>query len=116
MHMAWLRAVGGRLKSDYRYSVGVVYNTFPVPAEEVDLSSLGPLAQAILDSRAIYQDATLAQLYDPDLMPLELRRAHQKLDQVVDRLYRQKKFNSGQERIEYLFRLYDKMQESSQEN
>ncbi|MCY4280553.1 MAG: N-6 DNA methylase, partial [Acidimicrobiaceae bacterium] len=116
MHMAWLRAVGGRLKSDYRYSIGVVYNTFPVPAEEVDVSSLEPLAQAILDSRTIYQDAMLAQLYDPDLMPPELRRAHQKLDQVVDRLYRQKKFNSEQERVEYLLRLYDKMQESSQEN
>ncbi len=109
MHMAWLRAVGGRLESRYRYSIGVVYNTFPVPAEEVNLSSLEPLAQAILDSRAIHQDATLAQLYDPDLMPPELRRAHQKLDRTIDRLYCRKIFGSERERVKYLFTLYEKM-------
>ena len=109
MHMAWTRAVTGRMKSDYMYSVGVVYNTFPVPPKEADLSSLDPLAQAVLDARAAHPDATLADLYDPDLMPVNLRRAHQALDRAVDRLYRPRKFSSERERVEYLFALYERM-------
>ena len=92
MHMAWMRAVTGRMKSDYMYSVGVVYNTFPTPlgfkSENASLSTLEPLAQAVLDARAAHPDATLADLYDPDLMPPNLRRAHHALDRAVDRLYR----------------------------
>ena len=91
MHMAWLRYVGGRLKSDYRYSIGLVYNTFPMPHEKPDLSKLEPLAQAVLDARAAHPDATLADLYDPDLMPPDLRKAHQALDRAVDKLYRRKR-------------------------
>ena len=66
MHMAWLRHIGGRLKSDYRYSIGLVYNTFPTPPAGADLSKLEPLAQAVLDARAAHPDATLSDLYDPD--------------------------------------------------
>ncbi len=109
MHMAWLRHVGGRLKSDYRYSIGVVYNTFPLPPAEEDLSVLESLGQAVLDARAADAGATLATLYDPDLMPPGLRRAHQSLDRTVDRLYRRRKFNSERERAEHLFTLYEKM-------
>ena len=109
MHMAWLRHVGGRLKSDYRYSIGLVYNTFPLPDEGADLQSLNPLAQAVLDARAAHPDATLADLYDPDLMPLNLRKAHQALDRAVDRLYRPKRFASERERVEHLFVLYERM-------
>ena len=109
MHMAWLRNIGGRLKSDYRYSVGVVYNTFPMPPEGADLSKLEPLAQAVLDARAAYPDATLADLYNPDLMPPDLRRAHIGLDKAVDRLYRRKGFATQRERVEHLFMLYEKM-------
>ena len=76
MHMAWLRHVGGRLKSDYRYSIGLVYNTFPTPPGSSDRSKLELLAKAILAARAVHPDATLADLYDPDLMPLNLRRSH----------------------------------------
>ena len=65
MHMAWMRAVTGRMKSDYMYSVGVVYNTFPMPPEKPDLLKLEPLAKAVLDARAAHPDATLADLYDP---------------------------------------------------
>ena len=109
MHMAWLRHVGGRLKSDYRYSIGLVYNTFPIPDEGTDLQSLYPLAKAVLDARATHPDATLADLYDPDLMPPDLRKAHQALDHVVDRLYRPKRFASERERVEHLFVLYERM-------
>ena len=113
MHMAWLRHVGGRLKSDYRYSTGLVYNTFPTPPDfenrKADHSKLESLAQAILDARADHPTATLAGLYDPDLMPPNLRRAHQALDRAVDRLYRKSGFASERERIEHLFMLYEKM-------
>lgn len=109
MHMAWLRHIGGRLKSDYRYSIGLVYNTFPTPPKNANLSKLEPLAQAVLDARAAHPDATLADLYDPDLMPPNLRRAHQRLDRAVDRLYRAKGFSSERERVEHLLTLYEKM-------
>ena len=109
MHMAWLRHIGGRLKSDYRYSIGLVYNTFPLPPDGLDSSKLDPLAQAVLDARAAHSDATLADLYDPDLMPSNLRRAHQALDRVVDRLYRRAGFASERERVEHLFMLYERI-------
>ena len=109
MHMAWMRTVTGRMKNDYMYSVGVVYNTFPTPPAGADLSKLEPLAQAVLDARAAHPDATLSDLYDPDLMPPNLRRAHQSLDLAVDRLYRAKKFSSEHDRVEYLFMLYERM-------
>ena len=109
MHMAWLRHIGGRLKSDYRYSIGLVYNTFPTPPAKANLSKLEPLAKAVLDARLAYPDATLADLYDPDLMPPNLRRAHQAIDRAVDRLYRRTGFTSERERAEHLFMLYEKM-------
>ena len=113
MHMAWLRHVGGRLESRYRYSIGLVYNTFPAPPAfadiSADLSKLEQLAQAVLDSRAAHPEATLADLYDPDLMPVSLRKAHQKLDHAVDRLYRRTGFQTERDRIEHLFMLYEKM-------
>ena len=110
MHMAWMRTVTGRLESRYMYSVGVVYNTFPMPPEGApDPSKLEPLAQAVLDARAAHPNATLADLYDPDLMPPNLRRAHQSLDRAVDRLYRRTEFVSERERVEHLFALYEKM-------
>ena len=114
MHMAWMRTVTGRMKSDYMYSVGVVYNTFPTPpgfkSENASLSALEPLAQAVLDARAAHPDATLADLYDPDLIPPNLRRAHHALDRAVDRLYRRARFMSERERVEHLFALYERMQ------
>ena len=109
MHMAWLRHIGGRLESRYRYSIGLVYNTFPLPSKDADLSRLEPLAQALLDARATHSVAALADLYDPDVMPLNLRQAHQALDRAVDRLYRRSGFSSERERVEHLFMLYEKM-------
>ena len=109
MHMAWMRTVTGRMKSDYMYSVGVVYNTFPAPPAGADRAALAPLAQAVLDARAAHPGATLADLYDPDLMPPGLRRAHARLDRAVDRLYRRAPFASERERVEHLFALHEKM-------
>lgn len=107
-HMAWLRTFGGRLESRYRYSIGLVYNTFPMPSTK-DLSKLKLCAQAILDARAKHPGATLADLYDPDMMPADLRRAHLANDRAVDKLYRTGGFASERERVEHLFMLYEKM-------
>ncbi len=113
MHMAWMRAVTGRLESRYMYSVGVVYNTFPTPPGfadgRADLLRLEPLAQAVLDARAAHAGAALADLYDPDLTPPDLRRAHARLDSAVDRLYRRGGFASERERVRHLFKLYETM-------
>ena len=110
MHMAWLRHIGGRLESRYRYSIGLVYNTFPVPPVPAErLQRLEPYADAILAARAAHPDATLADLYDPDLMPINLRKAHRDLDRAVDRLYRRSPFSSDRERVEHLLGLYEKM-------
>ena len=109
MHMAWLRHVGGRLESRYRYSIGLVYNTFPLPPEGTKLTKLEALAQAVLDARTAHPSATLADLYDPDLMPPNLRKAHHALDRAVDRLYRPGGFASERQRVEHLFGLYEKM-------
>ena len=112
MHMAWVRAVAGRMKSDYRYSIGVVYNTFPMPDNFSDGSTSAKLdasAHAVLDARAAHPDATLAELYDPDLMPNDLRKAHRDLDRAVDRLYRSRPtFKSESERLQHLFGLYER--------
>ena len=110
MHMAWMRTVTGRLESRYMYSVGVVYNTFPLPPIPADrLQRLAPYAEAVLTARAAHPTATLADLYDPDLMPVNLRKAHQALDRAVDRLYRRSSFPSDRERVEHLLALYEKM-------
>jgi hypothetical protein len=110
MHMAWLRYIGGRLKSDYRYSIGLVYNTFPWPgATPAQKQKIELLGQAILDARASYPDSTLADLYDPNTMPSDLRRAHKALDGAVDKLYRPAGFTSDRERVEHLFTLYEKL-------
>lgn len=88
VHMAWMRAVCGRLKSDYRYSKDVVYNNFPWPKEdEAAVAAISETAQAILDARAAYPDSSLADLYDDTLMPPALRRAHRNNDRAVLRAY-----------------------------
>ena len=110
MHMDWMRAITGRLESRYMYSVGVVYNTFPWPeASDTQRAEIEKLAQAVLDARDAYPDSSLADLYDPDTMPPDLRRAHKALDTAVDRLYRSKPFDSDRERVEHLFGLYEKL-------
>jgi hypothetical protein len=110
MHMAWVRNIGGRLKSDYRYSIGLVYNTFPVPVlTDAARDKLGALGEGVLQARARHPGSTLSDLYDPDLMPGDLRRAHQALDRAVDRLYRPQPFAAGRDRVEFLLGLYERM-------
>ena len=108
MHMAWLHHIGGRLESRLRYSIGLVYNTFPWPkADEAQMRRIESLAQAVLDERAKHTLASLADLYDPDTMPPGLRSAHAKLDAAVDRLYRATPFPSDRARAEHLLALYE---------
>lgn len=109
-HMAWVNHIGGKLKSDPRYSIGLVYNTFPWPdATPAQRKKIEVLAKKVLDARAMPKNATssLADLYDPDFMPAELRKAHRDLDTAVDKLYRARAFGSDRERVEHLFPLYE---------
>lgn len=88
VHMAWMRQVAGRLKSDYRYSKGLVYNNFPWPVvNDATKQEIIKTAQGILDARALYPDSNLADLYDPDVMPSELLKAHQKNNMAVMKAY-----------------------------
>lgn len=106
MHMAWTRAVCGRLKSDYRYSNKLVYNNYPWPAPtDEQRAKIEACAQAVLDARALYPDSSLADLYDPDVMPPELVKAHAKLDAAVEQAYGRTFADDG-ERVAYLFDLY----------
>ena len=88
VHMAWMRTVCGRLKSDYRYSKDIVYNNFPWPTPtDAQKAKIEQTAQAILDARALYPDCSLADLYDEVTMPPELRKAHQLNDKAVMEAY-----------------------------
>ena len=111
MHMAWVKYVCGRLKSDYRYSKDIVYNNYPFPENITDKQkqTVETCAQAVLDTRVKYPDSSLADLYDPLTMPPDLLKAHQKLDKAVDLCYRPQPFTSELNRIEYLFELYEKL-------
>ena len=126
--MAWLRQIGGRLESRYRYSIGIVYNTFPWPeATDEQRAKIRTLAQSVLDARAEFPNSTLADLYDVDVMPHLLRKAHQELDKAVDKLYLSTRgasstskassassatggvFTGERDRVEHLFGLYERL-------
>ena len=110
IHMSWIRAVAGRLKSDYRYSGAICYNTFPFPTiTEIQKQELASYVFRVLDEREKHTEKTLAQQYDPDKMPQGLREAHHQLDLAVEQCYRSKPFESDEERLEYLFKLYEQM-------
>lgn len=110
IHVAWLKFIGGRFKSDCRYSSGIVYNNFPWPqADQKQKARIESLAQNILDARAAFHSASLADLYDVDTMSPNLVHAHQALDRAVDHLYRGTAFHSDRERVEHLFALYEKL-------
>lgn len=111
MHMAWTRAVCGRLEMRYRYSNKIVYNNFPWPevTEETE-EKISELAQGVLDARALYPECSLADLYDPLTMPPELAAAHRKLDAAVERAYG-RRFADDAERVAFLFEKYRELTE-----
>ena len=111
VHMAWMRVVCGRLKSDYRYSKDVVYNNFPWPTPtDEQKAKIEQTAQAILDARALYPDSSLADLYDELTMPVELRKAHQDNDRAVMAAYGfDVKTMTESQCVAELFKLYQEL-------
>lgn len=109
MHMAWVKNVCGRMKSDYIYSNKIVYNNYPWPknASDKQVAAVEAASQEVLDTRLNYPNSSLADLYDPLTMPPDLVKAHNALDRAVDKCYRGKAFTSEIERLEYLFMLYN---------
>jgi len=109
MHMVWTKNVCGRLKGDYRYSNKLVYNNFPFPVEvkEEVKALIRVKTSELINERKKHGKLTLAEMYDPDLMPFSLRKAHLELDKVVDKCFQKKAFKSEAERMKLLFELYD---------
>jgi hypothetical protein len=108
--MVWMRTISGKLKNDYRYSSTLVYITFPFPnISQKQKDEITELVFNILDEREKHSQKTLAQLYDPDKMPEGLKKAHHNLDIAIEQCYRSKPFESDEERLEYLFKMYEEM-------
>ena len=110
MHMAWVKTLCGRLKSDFRYSKDNVYNNYPWPENptEKQIQLIEEKAQQVLDVRASFPNSSLADLYNPLTMPPALVKAHNKLDKAVDAAYSKQSFTSEAKRMEFLFELYEK--------
>jgi hypothetical protein len=108
MHMAWVRYTCGRLEGRFRYSNNIVYNNYPWPEAPTaqQVQAVTDKAQAVLDARAAYPNASLADLYDPLTMPKPLLDAHRALDRAVDKCYRSAPFPNELTRLQYLFELY----------
>ena len=113
--MSWMRAVCGRLKSDYSYSINIVYNNFPWPnPTDAQRAKIEQTAQGILDARALYPDASLADLYDELTMPPELRTAHQRNDRAVMEAYGMKVGETSESAcVALLMRLYQEMSDQT---
>ena len=114
VHMSWMRAVCGRLKSDYSYSINIVYNNFPWPSPtDAQREKISQTAQAILDARALFPEASLADLYDELTMPPQLRKAHQANDRAVMEAYGIKKgdaaYSSESACVAMLMKLYQEL-------
>lgn len=110
MHMVWVRAVAGRLKTDYRYSATLCYNTFPFPdITDKQKKNIEYYVNNILAEREKHSDKTMAELYDPDKMPQGLREAHHSLDIAIEKCYRSTPFESDEKRLEHLFKRYEIM-------
>lgn len=115
VHMAWMRVVCGRLKSDYDYSINIVYNNFPWPSPiDAQKQKIEESAQGILDARALYPDSSLADLYDPLTMPPELRKAHTKNDIAVMQAYGFSTKMSEADCVAALMKMYQELVEKSE--
>ena len=110
MHFLWMTITSGKMRHDFSYSVNLTYNTFPFPnISQKQKDEIAELVFYILDEREKHSQKTLAQLYDPNKMPEGLKRAHQNLDFAIERCYRTKPFANNEERLEYLFKMYEEM-------
>ena len=110
LHMLWTKAIGGYLGTSIRYSTQLCYNTFPFPKISAEKKrEIEAAAEEVLITREYYPEKTLAELYDPDKMPQDLREAHAKLDDIVESCYPGYPFASDEARLECLFKLYEKM-------
>lgn len=110
IHNIWVRAVGGSLETRIRYSATLCYNTFPFPKiTEEQKKAIEAAAEEVLLVRAEYPEKTLAELYDPEKMPANLRAAHHELDMIIESCYHKEPFANDEERLEHLFKLYEKM-------
>jgi len=110
IHMVWVDTIGGKLETRYRYSAQLCYNTFPFPKISAEKKhEIEAAAEEVLITREYYPEKTLAELYDPDKMPQDLREAHAKLDDIVESCYPGYPFASDEARLECLFKLYEKM-------
>jgi hypothetical protein len=110
LHLVWIATVCGKLKTDFRYSNTLGWNTFPVPTlTEKNKADLTRCAEDILLAREAHFPVTIADLYDPDNMPAELREAHERNDEVLERIYIGRRFRNDTERLEKLFELYTAM-------
>ncbi|GAB2025953.1 class I SAM-dependent DNA methyltransferase [Lactovum odontotermitis] len=111
MHMVWFKSIGGKMKTDYSYSAGMVYNTFPIPPLSTQRKNI--LEEAVLEMLDVREEegGTLAELYGGANKPMNarLRKAHEKIDGIVERAYRQEPFKSDEERLSVLLKLYQKM-------
>ena len=117
IHNEWMRLVTGRLKSDYNYSGTIVYNTFPFPDTTGEQKAhIENLAEEILLARASNAGMTLAELYDPDKMPEDLKQAHSTLDDAVDKLYRPQGFANTEERLAHLLARYEQLIEAEKQS
>jgi hypothetical protein len=110
LHLVWIATVCGKLKTDFRYSNTLGWNTFPIPTlTDKNKADLTRCAENILLAREAHFPATIADLYDPDAMPADLREAHERNDEVLERIYIGRRFRNDTERLEKLFELYTKM-------
>ena len=110
LHLVWIATVCGKIKTDFRYSNTLGWNTFPVPLlTEQNKDDLAACAEGILLAREAHYPATIADLYDPEDMPENLRHAHERNDEVLERIYIGRRFKNDTERLEKLFELYTKM-------
>ncbi|RNF87952.1 class I SAM-dependent DNA methyltransferase [Pseudomonas putida] len=113
LHILWVRTVGGQLETRLRYSAEICYNTFPFPdVNDKKRKAVAEKAMAIVAIREAYPERSIEDLYDPDTMPADLKQAHHELDIVVEQCYQVKPFYSDTERMECLFKLYEKMMET----
>ena len=117
IHLTWIATVCGKLKTDFRYSNTLGWNTFPIPKlTQNNISDLTTSAENILLTREAYFPKTISELYDPEIMPEDLQKVHKVNDEIIERIYIGRKFVNDTERLEKLFELYNKLNKEETKN